>query len=135
MFYPLGKTLGLGSGYGNYADFYGGMKMLGIAFMANGVLDLAVLIILAVRNRKAARAEAIAEASAMIADTKREEIALPAAEPEEAPVFAPADEETVVIPAPPAEPAPAPAPAPVAPVVVIPADPALNEPAPAKPVE
>lgn len=83
MLYPIGYTLGLGAGNGNYAAFYGGMKMLGIAFIANGLLDIGTLIVIAVRNHKAARAEAIEEASAMIAEAKKEEIALPAEAPEE----------------------------------------------------
>ena len=80
-FYSLGNTLGLGRGYGNYASFYGGMKMLGIAFIGNGILDLVTLLFIAIRISKAAREEAIAEASAMIAETKREEVALPEEQP------------------------------------------------------
>lgn len=109
MIYTLGVNLGLGSSYGSYAAFFGGMKMLGIAFWANAAFDIATLIIIAVRNHKAAKAEAIAEASAMIAESKKEEIALPEepihSEPEEI-VFqaAPMPDPVFAPPAPPAEP-------------------------------
>ena len=112
MIYNLGGMVGLGSGSGNYASFYGGMKMLGIGFWVNALLDLAVLIIIAVRNHKAARASAIEQASSMIAESKKEELSLPPVEPvkPEEPyeyvVPAPAAEvkDTVVIPEPPAAP-------------------------------
>ena len=128
MLYTLGGQLGLGSDMGNYADFYGGMKMLGIAFWVNAALDIATLVIIAVRNHKAARVEAIAEASAMIAESKKEELALPE-EPE-----LPEEEENVVfVPAPviEAEPESAPAFAPAAPA----ADSALEEPVLAAPLD
>ena len=104
--YDLGGTLGLGSAYGAYAAFYGGMMMLGIGFMANGVLDLAVLIIIAIRNHKAAKEEAVMEANAMMADAKLDEVMLP---PEPAPEYVP---DEVVFPAAPAAEPPAPVPAP-----------------------
>ena len=132
LMYTLGGSLGLGAGYGNYAAFYGGIKMLGLGFILNGVLDLATLIIIAIRNRKADRAEAIAEASAMIAETKKEEIALPA----EAPVLAepeqPAEPEEVVIAA---EPAPELMPDAMPEPVFTPGDPALEQPALATPMD
>ena len=112
MIYNLGGMLGLGSGYGNYASFYGGMMMLGIGFWVNAAFDLAVLIIIAVRNHKAAKASAIEQASSMIAESKKEELALPPEEPAkteepyEYVVPAPAVEvkDAVVIPEPPAAP-------------------------------
>lgn len=126
MMYTLGGSLGLGAAYGNYAAFYGGLKMLGLGFVLNGVLDLATLIIIAIRNHKAARAEAIAEASAMIAETKKEEIALP----EESP--APVEPEEIVIAA---EPAPELVPDAMPEPVYVPGDPALEEPALAVPTD
>lgn len=129
MLYSLGNTMGLGAGYGNYAAFYGGMKMLGVGFLANGVLDLATLIIIAIRNHKAARAAAIAEASAMIADTKKEEIALPAEEP--VPIAEPEPEEIVFA----AEPAPELVPDPMPEPVYTPGDPSLEQPALAVPMD
>lgn len=125
MLYTIGGNLGLGSGMGNYADFYGGMKMLGIAFWFNAALDIATLIMIAVRNHKADRAEAIAEASAMIAESKKEELALP--EEPELPEGA-EEENVVVVPAPAVEAEPAPVPVPAA-------DPALEEPALAAPLD
>lgn len=127
MLYTLGGSLGLASDKGNYAAFYGGLMMLGIAFAANGVLDIATLIVIAVRNSKAARAEAIAEAQTMIAETKKEEIALPESEPEPEAV-----EEIVFQAAPVPEMVPDPMPEGEA---YIPGDPALETPALAKPMD
>lgn len=124
MLYPMGYTIGLGAGYGNYAAFYGGMKILGIAFMANGLFDIGTLIVLAIRNHKAARAEAIEEASAMIAEAKMEAVALPEEEPE-------ADEEVVVT----AEPAPELVPDSMPEPVYVPGDPSLEAPALATPMD
>lgn len=78
--YYLGGQLRIGANnpsYRNNVTFYGGMLALGIGFMLNGALDLASLIIIAIRNHKAARADAIEEASFMIASAKKDEVALP----------------------------------------------------------
>lgn len=107
LLYNMGGSMGLGSKYGAYAAFYGGMKMLGIGFMVNAVLDLAVLIILAVRNSKASRQEALTAAEVMMADAKREEVKLPP-EPAPEPVY-----DEVVFPAVPSGEPAAPAPEPV----------------------
>ena len=107
--YGMGNTMGLVSNKGQYNSFFSGMMALGIAFCLNGLLDLLSMMIIAIRNHKARREEAIAEGSAMVAAAKQEEIddALPVveipSEPEEQTVFVP------VTPAPAAEPVPAPA--------------------------
>ena len=71
--YNLGSNLNLKGNTMN-ASFYSGMMMLGIAFCVNGVLDLASLMVIAIRNQRARRDEAIIEATAMVAAAKREEI-------------------------------------------------------------
>ena len=110
--YNLGGKLSLVKGKGQYTSFYSGMMMLGIAFCLNGILDLASMMVIAVRNHNARRDAAIAEGMAMVNAAKREEIdeVIPA----EFPVPA---AETVVFPMPEPEPAPA-------------AEPAAPEPAP-----
>jgi hypothetical protein len=65
----MGLTYSLGSTFG-----ISGMTMLGIAFCVNGVLDLVVMIVVAVRNHKANKAAAVAEAEAMVAAAKQEEV-------------------------------------------------------------
>jgi len=101
FFYGLGGTLGLEKGMGQYNEFYSGMMMLGIAFCVNGVLDLASMAVIAIRNHKARRDEAIAEGTAMVTAAKQEEIdeLIPAEIPTPA-------EDTVVVPAPAPEPVP-----------------------------
>lgn len=115
--YGLGVKLGLEKSMGQYNDFFSGMMLLGIAFCVNGVLDLASMTVVAVRNHKARRDEAIAEGTAMVTAAKQEEIdeLLPAEAP------APAEDAVVV-------PAPAPEPVPVA-------EPVIPEPAQATPLE
>ena len=115
--YGLGGKLGLETAKGQYNDFFSGMMMLGIAFCVNGVLDLAAMTVVAVRNHRARRDEAIAEGTAMVTAAKQEEIdeLLPAEIP------APA-EDAVVVPAPEPEPVPA-------------AEPVIPEPAQATPLE
>ncbi len=56
IIYSLGDTLGTS-----------GMTMLGIFFILNGVFDLFMMVLVAVRNRKANKAEALALAQAMTA--------------------------------------------------------------------
>jgi uncharacterized membrane protein HdeD (DUF308 family) len=65
----MGLTYSLGSTFG-----ISGMTMLGIAFCVNGALDLVVMIVVAVRNHKANKAAALAEAEAMVAAAKQEEV-------------------------------------------------------------
>ena len=99
--YNLGGDLGLETGRGQYNSFYSGMMMLGIAFCLNGVLDIASMIVIAIRNQRARRDEAIAEGTAMVAAAKREEI------DEVVPAEVPAAVGNVVfVPAPEPEPAP-----------------------------
>ncbi len=135
--YYLGGQLKLGSNNPTYArniTFYGGMLGLGLGFILNGILDLVALIIIAIRNQRAARADAIAEASAMMAFAKKGEVALPPEEPSGEPSGEPPVEEVVI----PAEPEPAPTPAPVeAPSAepVIAPDPALEQPPMAAPMD
>ena len=116
--YGLGSTLGLVSDKGNYNNFYSGMTMLGIGFCVNAVLDLAAMTVIAIRNHKARREEAIAEGTAMVAAVKQEELdeVLPVSELPENVVVVPAPEPAAI---PVAEPViPAPATAPEAPVIV-----------------
>lgn len=54
LIYSLGDSLGVN-----------GMMLLGIAFAANGVLDLITMIVVAVRNHKANKADALAAAEAL----------------------------------------------------------------------
>lgn len=121
--YDFGGTIGLGSSsYYTEAQnaFVGGMMLLGVAFCLNGLLDLLTLMIVAIRNHKARRDEAIAEGSAMVAAAKQEEIGefVPEAPAvEEVPVPAPEAPAPVVVPE-------APAPVPAEPAQAIPADPA-----------
>ena len=124
--YGLGGSIGLVTDKGQYNAFFSGMMLLGIGFCVNGVLDLASMAVIAVRNHKARRAEAIAEGAAMVAAAKQEELneILP---PEAA---APAPENVVYVPAP--TPAPAPAAEPVIPASA-PA-PVIKEPVQATPV-
>lgn len=83
LLFNMGKTFGLGSSYGmQYSTFYGGMMMLGVGFITNGILDLLVLIIIALRNYRAMKEEEVMEAAFRMAEAKREEVALP---PEPAP--------------------------------------------------
>lgn len=110
--YNLGSQLNLKGNVMN-ASFYSGMMMLGIAFCFNGILDLASLAVIAVRNHQARRDEAIAEGAAMVFAAKREEIdeALPAVAPAPAEeyVFVPSAEPEISEPEPePAVPAPEP---------------------------
>ena len=125
--YILGGNMGIVSNMGTYNSFYSGMEMLGIGFCVNGVLDLAAMTVIAIRNHKA-------EGTAMVAAAQREEMeeripaepafsVEPSAEPDPAP--APA-----VIPAPPAEPA-----APAAPAAPAPAEAPFVEPPQAVPAE
>ena len=105
----FGVTLGLRSN-----DFINAMLALGVGFCINGLLDLIVLILVAVRNRKAAKAAAaVPEAPPMP----------PMAGYYAAPAYAPAPAAPAYAPAP--SPAPAPAPAP--------AEPPKAEPAPEAP--
>lgn len=60
--YALGENAGLG-----------GMMMLGIFFCFNGLLDLVVMTVVAVRNHKAEKAALLAEAEAMVAAAAKEE--------------------------------------------------------------
>lgn len=123
--YTLGGNMGLVTNMGSYNAFYSGMELLGIAFCVNGVLDLASMTVIAIRNHKARRDEAIAEGTAMVAAAQREEL--------DEILLA---EESYAVPEPEEVPAPAPAPAPVPaepeePVQAAPAEPAPVEPAPA----
>ena len=104
FFYGLGGTLGLETGKGQYNDFFSGMMMLGIAFCVNGILDLASMTVIAIRNHKARRDEAIAEGTAMVTAVKQEEIdeLIPA----EMPATPAPAEDTVVVPVPEPEPVP-----------------------------
>ena len=130
--YNLGSQLNLKRNVMN-ASFASGMMMLGIAFCLNGVLDLASLAVIAVRNQIARRDEAIAEGAALVIAAKREEIdqALPAASQE--PV-----EEVVLVSEPepiaPVEPE-LPEPEPAAPESAPAPDPAIPDPAQATPME
>ena len=117
--YILGGNMGFVTDKGSYNTFFSGMEMLGIAFCVNGVLDLASMTVIAIRNHKARRDEAIAEGTAMVAAAQREELEelLPA-------------EEVYTVPEPEVVPTPAPAPVPEpAPVAEVPA-PAPEAPAP-----
>lgn len=118
MLYTVGGNLGLVSNMGQYNTFYSGMTLLGIAFCVNGVLDLAAMTVIAVRNHKARRDEAIAEGSAMVAAAQQEEIdeAMPVVEIPAEPV-----EQTVFVPSV-AEPAEEPVPPAAEPVLAKPAD-------------
>ncbi|MCD7749333.1 MAG: DUF308 domain-containing protein [Oscillospiraceae bacterium] len=62
--YPVGIEL-----FGTKSDsgFASGMMALGIAFCLNGAFDICVMILVAVRNHKANKAEAMAESSALSA--------------------------------------------------------------------
>ncbi|MCD8115914.1 MAG: DUF308 domain-containing protein [Oscillospiraceae bacterium] len=62
--YPVGIEL-----FGTKSDsgFASGMMALGIGFCLNGVFDICVMILVAVRNHKANKAEAAAESSALAA--------------------------------------------------------------------
>jgi outer membrane biosynthesis protein TonB len=121
--YSLGSTLGMS-----------GMDMLGIAFCLNGAFDLGVMIVVAVRNHKANKAAALAEAEAMVAAAKQEEVAdfFPEEDTSAEEEAAPAEEvssqetETIVTPEPVAQPETKPEPKPEpepAPVVVAAAEP------------
>ena len=81
-----------------------GMMYLGIAFCLNGLLDLLTMIVVAVRNRKASKAEKAERAAAEAAAA-----AVPMAAPAPVPAPAPA------VPAPAAEPVPSPTVDPAAP--------------------
>ena len=118
--YTMGENMGIVTNMGSYNGFYSGMKMLGIAFWANAVLDIASLIVIAIRNHQARRDEAIAEGTAMVQAAQREQIdeLLP---PEE---VIPSEPDTVFVPAPEPE-----APAPAVPDVPAPAHVASAEPA------
>ncbi len=130
--YGLGGSIGLVTDKGQYNSFYSGMMLLGIGFCLNGVLDLASMTVIAVRNHKARRAEAIAEGAAMVAAAKQEE--LDEILPPEAAMPEPEPENVVYVPAP--ESAPAPAAEPVIPAPAPAAEPApvIEEPAQATPV-
>ncbi len=124
MFADLGSSLGL---YSNpyttqYNSFFSGMMMLGIAFIVNGVIDLGVMTVVAVRNHKANREAAIAEAAALMVG----------AEKESAPDFFPAEDSSAPVnDAPSAEPTSEPAPAPVPVSAPAPASVPVSAPAPA----
>ena len=103
--YILGVNFGIVSNMGQYNGFYSGMTMLGIGFCVNGILDLASMLVIAIRNHRARRDEAIAEGTAMVAAAKREEMdeRVPA-EPVYAPApveYAPAPASAAPVPAPP----------------------------------
>lgn len=112
--YDFGYVVGLGSSsYYTEAQnaFIGGMMLLGVAFCVNALLDLLTMMIVMIRNRKARRAAAIAEGSAMVAAAKQEEIneAVP-----EKPVFVEEVAPVVEVPIPEADaPAPVTVPEPV----------------------
>lgn len=136
--YDLGGELGIGANpYYNATQnaFVCGMMALGIAFCLNALLDIIAMIVIAVRNHKANRAEAIDAATAELAAAKREEVEarLPVEEAvvdmSELPVSNPVEPAPVPTP----EPVPA-APEPAAPAAA-PADAKelLFEPAPAEP--
>ena len=135
--YTMGGNIGLVSDKGQYNSFYSGMMMLGIGFCLNGVLDLLSMMIIAIRNHKARRDEAIAAGTAMVAAAQREELdeRLPAESVyDEAPA---AQEEFVFVPESAPAPVPAaPAPAPAAPVAAASAEPVvIPDPPQATPVE
>lgn len=60
--YSIGSTLGLGSTAG-----ISGIMTLGIAFCLNGIMDIAVMVVVALRNHKAEKDAALAEAEAILA--------------------------------------------------------------------
>lgn len=139
--YLLGGNIGIVSNMGQWNSFYSGMEMLGIGFCVNGVLDLAAMAVIAIRNHKARRDEAIAEGTAMVAAARREELdeRIPAesvveAAPEEEPSFEPAPAPVAPVPAPAAEPVSAPA-VPEAPAVPVQAQDTFVEPPQAVPAE
>ncbi|MCD7845570.1 MAG: DUF308 domain-containing protein [Oscillospiraceae bacterium] len=68
--YPVGIEL-----FGTKSDsgFASGMMALGIGFCLNGVFDFCVMILVAVRNHKANKAEALAESKALAAAVGGEE--------------------------------------------------------------
>ncbi len=119
--YGLGGSMGLVTDKGQYNSFYSGMMMLGIGFCVNALLDLASMTVIAVRNHRARRDEAIAEGTAMVAAVKQEELDEILPPEAAAPVAEVPAEPVAVVPAP--EPAPiVPAAEPVAVEPVTPAE-------------